>query len=169
MQKSNKIIYAFIDSQNLNLAIRDQGWVLDFARFKKYLDEKHCITKVYLFIGFNINNQRLYSFLQEAGFVLIFKPCMFLPDGKVKGNVDAELVLHTMMQCNNYHEALVVTGDGDFACLIRYLKENKKLYRLMVPNSKKYSTLLRDAAADKIDFMNNLRNKLEYKKRGPIA
>ncbi len=28
--------YAFIDSQNLNLSIRDQGWVLDFRRFRKY-------------------------------------------------------------------------------------------------------------------------------------
>ena len=26
--------YAFIDSQNLNLAIRDQGWTLDFKREK---------------------------------------------------------------------------------------------------------------------------------------
>ena len=32
--------YAFIDSQNLNLAIRDQGWVLDFGRFRKYFKEK---------------------------------------------------------------------------------------------------------------------------------
>jgi len=26
--------YAFIDSQNLNLGIRVQGWELDFARFR---------------------------------------------------------------------------------------------------------------------------------------
>ncbi len=25
--------YAFIDSQNVNLGIKDQGWTLDFARF----------------------------------------------------------------------------------------------------------------------------------------
>ena len=29
--------YAFIDSQNLNLAIRDQGWALDFKRLRKFV------------------------------------------------------------------------------------------------------------------------------------
>ena len=30
----NQNNYAFIDSQNVNLAIRDQGWILDFRRFR---------------------------------------------------------------------------------------------------------------------------------------
>lgn len=166
---SQEIRYAFIDSQNLNLAIRDQGWILDFKRFRKFLLEKHGVDRAYLFIGFLPNNQALYSFLQESGFVLIFKPCLFLPDGKIKGNVDAELVLHAMIQFGNYDKAVIVTGNGDFACLVQYLNENNKLYRLLVPNSQKYSSLLRAAAADKVDFMNNLRVKLEHKKQGPIA
>lgn len=29
--------YAFIDSQNLNLSIREQGWILDFGKFRIYL------------------------------------------------------------------------------------------------------------------------------------
>ena len=33
--------YAFIDSQNLNLSIFDQGWKLDYKRFRKYLDDKY--------------------------------------------------------------------------------------------------------------------------------
>jgi hypothetical protein len=36
MKKPRKI-YAFIDSQNVNLSIREQGWVLDFGKFKTYL------------------------------------------------------------------------------------------------------------------------------------
>ena len=38
IQKPNK--YAFIDSQNLNLGVRDQGWKLDFRRFRVYLWRK---------------------------------------------------------------------------------------------------------------------------------
>ena len=37
-QKGNG--YAFIDSQNLNLNIRNQGWILDFVHFRVYLKEK---------------------------------------------------------------------------------------------------------------------------------
>jgi hypothetical protein len=41
MIKNKQTIYAFIDSQNLNLAIRSQGWFLDFGRFRKYLSDKY--------------------------------------------------------------------------------------------------------------------------------
>jgi len=53
-----------------------------------------------------------------------------MPDGKVKGNVDAELVLHTMIEYLNYDRALLVTGDGDFFCLVDYLIKKNKLLKL---------------------------------------
>jgi len=159
--------YAFIDSQNLNLAIRDQGWALDWMKFKVYLEEKYKVTKAYLFIGYIESNANLYLALQRYGYVLIFKPIMELPDGRIKGNVDAELVLYTMIEYEHYDKAIIVTGDGDFYCLIRYLREQNKLENLMVPNIFKYSGLLKKAAARKIVFMNELRNKLSYMKRTP--
>ena len=114
--------YAFIDSQNVNLAIRDQGWILDFRRFRKYLEDKYSITNAFIFIGYIDTNQNLYTSLQKDGYILIFKPTLNLPDGKAKGNVDAELVLHTMIEYSNYDKALIVLGDGDFYCLVDYLK-----------------------------------------------
>lgn len=101
--------------------------------------------------------------LQKFGYILIFKPTLELKDGKVKGNCDAELVLHAMIEYSNYEKAIIVTGDGDFYCLIDYLFKKNKLERLLIPNVKKYSTLLKPFAPNKIDFMNNLRHKLEYK------
>jgi uncharacterized LabA/DUF88 family protein len=156
--------YAFIDSQNLNLSIRDLGWILDNRRFRKYLEDKYAIAKVFLFIGYVPTNQSLYTSLQKDGYILIFKPTLQLPDGKVKGNIDAELVLHTMIEYPNYDRALIVTGDGDFYCLVEYLKKQSKLLKLMVPNQKKYSSLFRKFMDD-IVFMNNLKGKLEYKRK----
>ena len=156
--------YAFIDSQNLNLSIRDQGWVLDFSRFRKYLKDKYNISKVFLFIGYIPQNQTLYTKLQEDGYILVFKPTLTLPDGKVKGNIDAELVLHAMIEFNSYDKALIVTGDGDFFCLVDYLKKQNKLLKLMIPNKRKYSSLFAKLM-DYIVFMNDLRGKLEYRKR----
>jgi hypothetical protein len=82
--------YAFIDSQNLNLSIRNQDWVLDFKKFRRYLGDKYSITKAFLFIGYIPQNQTLYINLQKDGYILVFKPTLTLPDGRVKGNVDAE-------------------------------------------------------------------------------
>ena len=164
--------YAFIDSQNLNLAIRDLGWALDFKKFRIYLKDKYHITKAFLFIGFLPENQSLYTALQESGYICIFKPTLVQNIGehkKIKGNVDAELVLHTMLEYANYNQALIVTGDGDFYCLVDYLNKQNKLCKLLVPNVYKYSKLLKPFAANKLDFMNNLRKKLEHIKREPIA
>ena len=153
--------YAFIDSQNINLSIRKQGWVLDFRKFRTYLRDKYKVTEAFLFIGYVYENQDLYTNLQKDGYILIFKPTLRLPSGKVKGNVDAELVLHAMIEYEHYDKALIVTGDGDFYCLVDYLFKNDKLLKLMIPNKDKYSSLFRKMMR-RIVFMNNLRGKLEY-------
>jgi len=157
--------YAFIDSQNLNLSIRDQGWILDFGKFKQFLRDKYGVTHAFLFIGYIYENQDLYTSLQKDGYILIFKPTLKLPDGRVKGNVDAELVLHAMIEYDNYDKALIVTGDGDFYCLVDYLVKKDKLLKLMVPNRNKFSSLFRRMMPH-IMFMNDLRGKLEHRKVG---
>ncbi|MFH0948421.1 MAG: NYN domain-containing protein [Elusimicrobiota bacterium] len=136
--------------------------MLDFKRFKKYLEDKYSITKAFLFIGYVPTNESLYTSLQKYGYILIFKPTLLLPDGKVKGNIDAELVLHAMIEYPNYDKAVIVTGDGDFHCLVEYLKKQDKLERLLIPNRNKYSFLLRKFRRD-MAFIDDLRGKLEYK------
>ena len=161
MPKENN--YAFIDSQNLNLSIRGQGWILDFHRFRTYLEDKYNVAKAFLFIGYIPQNQDLYTSLQKDGYILVFKPTLTLSDGRVKGNIDAELVLHAMIEFENYNKALIVTGDGDFYCLVDFLIKQDKLLKLMVPNREKFSSLFKKLMAHTV-FMNNLRGKLEYKK-----
>ena len=164
MKKKNEKVYAFIDSQNVNLAIRDQGWILDFKRFRVYLQEKYNVEKAFLFIGFIPKNQPLYAKLQSDGYILIFKPTLELPDKTVKGNVDAELVLYSMIEYPNYDKAMIITGDGDFYCLVDYLNKNNKLLKLLVPNVRKYSRLLKPFAPNRLDFMNDLKKKLGLKR-----
>ncbi|MEK7122578.1 MAG: hypothetical protein AAB855_01855, partial [Patescibacteria group bacterium] len=53
--------YAFIDGQNLYLAIRELGWKIDYQRLRVYLREKYGITKAYIFMGFLPANQELYN------------------------------------------------------------------------------------------------------------
>ncbi len=160
--------YAFIDSQNLNLAIQDQGWKLDFARFRVYLKEKYGVTKAFLFIGYIEGNNQLYISLQSAGFLCIFKPTLEYKDGSTKGNCDAELVLHAMIEYPNYDKAIIVTGDGDFYCLAQYLLEKDKLSAILIPNRLKFSALLKfKIFRQYLRFMNDLKELLAYKKKRP--
>lgn len=168
MYREKQKTYAFIDSQNVNLAIRELGWKLDFARFRVYLKDKFGVEKAYIFIGFLPSNQDLYAHLQEAGFICIFRPTLTYKDGTTKGNCDAELVLQAMLDINKYDKAVIVSGDGDFYCLIKHLISEGKLQALLVPNRYKYSALLK--LKDFRPFtrdMNDLKSKLSYKKKSP--
>lgn len=160
--------YAFIDSQNVNLAIRSLGWQLDFARFRVYLKEKYGVTKAFLFIGYVEGNNNLYISLQSAGFICIFKPTLEYKDGTTKGNCDAELVLHAMIEYANFEKAVIVTGDGDFYCLAQYLREQGKLDSIIIPDKFRFSALLKfKELRPYLRFMNDLQIKLSYKKKRP--
>jgi len=156
--------YAFIDAQNLNLGVRSQGWKLDWRKFRQYLRNKYSVREAYLFIGYKPGNEALYTDLQKMGYLIILKPTMELPNGSVKGNVDAELVLHTMIQYENYGKAIIVTGDGDFFCLVEYLVQNNKLLRILTPN-KYYSKLFKPFSGFVVR-VDQLRGSLEQKKTG---
>jgi len=157
--------YAFIDSQNLNLATQGLGWKIDWKRFRAYLSDKYSVTKAYLFIGFMEEHADLYKSLLEKGFILIFKPTLKYRDGTTKGNCDAELVLQAMIDKEEYDRAVIVTEDEDFYCLIDYLVKQKKFEKLLVPNQKKYSALLKKFDSQYLAFVSDLKEKLEYSKR----
>jgi len=159
--------YAFIDSQNLNLGIQKLGWKLDYRKFRIYLAEKYGVTKAYIFIGFVALNQSLYDRLQEAGFILKFKPTIQDTDGKIKGNIDADLVLRATLELNEYDKAVIVSSDGDFYSLVQYLYENNKLKIVLSPDIENCSNLLKQTAKEKIWFMNELQDKLKYKRKIP--
>ena len=97
---------------------------------------------------------------------MVFKPTLEYRKKGVsctKGNVDAELVLHAMIEYPNYEKAIIISGDGDFHCLIEYLEKQGKLLNIIIPNPTKYSALLR-RFRKYFFYINNLENKLGIKK-----
>jgi uncharacterized LabA/DUF88 family protein len=167
-------VYAFIDSQNLNLSVANditnkktgevyKGWKLDFERFNVYLKDKYKVSKSILFIGKIDGNEALYASLERFGYHLIFKPTLEHKNGKetiIKGNIDAELVLHAMIELPNYDKAIIVSGDGDYHCLVEYLEQQNKLLHVFIPNRHSYSSLLREFRSYFV-YVSDLRGKLE--------
>jgi uncharacterized LabA/DUF88 family protein len=155
--------YAFIDAQNLYQGVKSQGWEIDYRKFRRYLREKYCVTQAFTFIGYVQGNQRIYDYLASCGYRIVFKPTVVIHEGTtetVKGNVDAELVLHSAaIEYENYDQAVIITGDGDFACLVEFLVENGKLCRILVP-SRTYSRLLRQFR-DRITEIGNFKNTIK--------
>lgn len=186
LENSNKeTVYAFIDSQNLNRGVRNdirtkdgkhlryKGWSLDFGKFYKYLREELKVEKAFVFIGFIPENQDLYDSLAKIGYELVYKPILEVAyketsDIKIKGNIDAEMVLHAMINYPKYDKAIIVSGDGDFLCLIEYLEKHRKLGKVVISNKWNYSSLLEKYAAYFVN-VNDLRKKLSYSHKKQTA
>ena len=126
-------IYAFIDSQNLNVSVQNFGWKMNWKKFREFLRDKYGVTKAYMFIGYVPENEELYERMNEAGFAVVLKPTFDMTrpreeqkengngqheERHIKGNVDADMVLWAMKEMRNYQKAVVVSGDGDFFSLV---------------------------------------------------
>jgi uncharacterized LabA/DUF88 family protein len=158
--------YAFIDGQNLHAGVEALHWKLDHKKFREYLRREHDVKKAYMFLGFMEEYQSLYSALQEAGYILHFKPLVRSEDSVIKGNIDADMVLQAMIDIDRYDKAVIVSGDGDFAGLMRHLASVDKLRQVVIPNRSTYSSLFKrlDEYGDKyFTFMNDLRGELAYR------
>lgn len=174
-QTKKPVIYAFIDSQNLNMGVSSDvykhgkkvytGWHLDFKKFRKYLRDKFKVEEAFLFIGNLPGNEGLYEYLQRCGYILVLKPTTTYKDKegqiRVKGNVDTDIVLYAAAkEIHNYDKAVIVTGDGDFLSLCEYLYQNNKLGTICVPNKLSYSNLLNKYVRH-FDYIAVNRKKLE--------
>jgi uncharacterized LabA/DUF88 family protein len=155
-------VFAFIDSQNLNVGTQKFGWKMDWQKFRKFLTDKYGVTRAYMFIGYVPEFEQMYEQLHEAGYMIVLKPTYDMskplpdpaaekpkidsktgePEEKkpVKGNIDADLVLWAMKELGNYEKAILVSGDGDFFSLVEYLESKKRLGNILTP-SFQYSQL----------------------------
>ncbi|MDP3958396.1 MAG: NYN domain-containing protein [bacterium] len=131
-------IFAYIDGANLHKGIQDQRWEMDFKRFRVWLSDKYGVKRAYLFIGLIPKNKDLYTFLQEAGYTLVFKETTYDGEGKVKGNCDADLVLQMTRDFYEKHfdQSILVSSDGDYASLVKFLNEHKKIRAILSPSDK---------------------------------
>ena len=65
-----------------------------------------------------------------------------------------------MIEYQNYDKAIIVSGDGDFRCLVEHLIEQNKLKKLVIPNKYSFSSLLK-SFSNEIWFLNKEREKIK--------
>lgn len=138
---------AFVDGQNLYFNTKSHGWSVNLARFRVYLREKYKVEKAYYFLGAVYDeNQKIYESIQEAGFILIFREHNSSMVGKKKGNVDTDIVFTIMEKIaeqEDFDKIVLVSGDGDYFKMVRYLIEKERFAKLLSPNKRSMSSLYR--------------------------
>lgn len=120
-------------------------WKIDHIKFRIYLKDKYNVENAYYFIGYYSEDEdKLYKKLESAGFILVFKNHGKFLSSKKKGNVDIDIVFHIMknlFENINFDKVILVSGDGDYFGLVKYLIEKNRFYKILLPNRKFASSL----------------------------
>lgn len=144
----------YIDGNNLYRSAKELGFQIDYKKFRGWLRQKYNPENIYLFIGLVPERVKFYEYLQECGFILVFKQTISAGT-TIKGNCDAELVLKTVSDfyTKAFDSCVLVTGDGDFGCLVEFLQNNKSISCILAPDNKKCSILIKNRNVE-ITFLN---------------
>lgn len=142
--KSSKTTIAYIDGANLHKSVEASGWKLDYPRFRTWLSHRYGVGLAYIFIGLIPKHKDLYTYLSKSGFTLAYKEVVYDGDGRAKGNCDADLIVQAMRDSLERvaTDAVLVTSDGDYTPLVKFLMEKGRLKAILSPASEKKCSIL---------------------------
>ena len=121
-----KNVAVFVDVANIFYAAKAAGVDIDYVTLLKSAAAGRDLVRAYAYTGLdpdNENQRNFHDFLRRHGYKVVSKDIRKYGDGKVKANLDIELVVDMMKTARNLDIAIVVSGDGDFAPAIRAVQE----------------------------------------------
>lgn len=154
----NHINYAFIDSQQVYLAEKSLGWMIDWRKFRVYLKQEFNIENAYVHSEYRETDIALYEEYQKAGFI-----CVFTHKNEIaKKDTASEKILKTMIHNYHFDKAVIITGDSNFNGTIEFLISQNKLAGLLITNTTKYSALSKlKALTPFLSCMNDLEGRIK--------
>ncbi|MBR3257050.1 NYN domain-containing protein [Candidatus Saccharibacteria bacterium] len=162
---------AFIDGQNLNYSTVDSkpSWKIGLVRFRTYLKEKYQVDEAYYFLGcIDDNYSELYDNIQRAGFILVFREHNSKFLSVKKGNVDTDIVFSVMKKLykrEKFNKIVLVSGDGDYYKMVKFLVEEDRLCKILMPVKARSSSLYRQIPTKYRDYLDKpeIKKKIELK------
>lgn len=148
--------YAGIELSGFKYSFLNDGEI-NLDKLLKYLTNKNKIN--------DIQRVKFYLKLQKFGFNLVLKPVkIFRSNGKVekKANCDVDLTFHLMKFKDKYKSVLILSGDGDFVIVLKYLQEIGKKVQVLARAERTAKEIKQLVGGDFRDFV-RLRNELEFK------
>ncbi len=121
-----KNVAVYVDVANIFYAAKAAGVDIDYVTLLKTASAGRDLVRAYAYTGLdpdNENQRNFHDFLRRHGYKVVSKDIRKYGDGKVKANLDIELVVDMMKTARNLDIAIVVSGDGDFAPAIRAVQE----------------------------------------------
>jgi uncharacterized LabA/DUF88 family protein len=122
----SKNVALFIDVANIYYAARGQDVDVDYVALLKHVTKGRDLIRAYAYSGLdpeNENQRKFLDFLSKNDYKVVHKDIRKFGDGRVKANLDIELVVDLFRLAPRMDIAVIVSGDGDFASAIRALQD----------------------------------------------
>jgi uncharacterized LabA/DUF88 family protein len=122
----SKNVAVFVDVANLYYSARGQEVDVDYVALLKTATKGRDLIRAYAYSGLdpeNENQRKFIDFLGKNDYKVITKDIRKFGDGRVKANLDIELVVDLFRLADRMDIAVIVSGDGDFAPAIRALQD----------------------------------------------
>ena len=122
----SKNVAVFVDVANIFYAAKAAGVDIDYVTLLRSATAGRDFVRAYAYTGLdpeNENQRQFHAFLSRSGFKVVSKDIRKYGDGRIKANLDIELVVDMMRMANHLDVCVVVSGDGDFAPAIRAVQQ----------------------------------------------
>jgi len=121
-----------------------------------------------LLIGRHLQKVRFYIKLEKFGYELFLKPVKLYEQdnntAKRKANCDVDMIFYLMREKDNVNRILVLSGDGDFLPVLKYLKNNGKEIIILARSERTAREIKQFAGSNFRDF-EYLETKISYQRQ----
>lgn len=135
--------------------------------FGDFINTKKQTLKESIFLLFkgHLQKVRFYKKLEIFGYKLYLKPVKFYKteDGptKRKANCDVDMAFHLMKEKDNFDRVIILSGDGDFLPVLKYLKSQNKEVVVLARGSRTAREIRQFAGSNFRDFV-RLESKIKF-------
>ncbi len=122
----SKNVAVFVDVANIFYAAKAAGIDIDYVTLLKSATAGRDFVRAYAYTGLdpeNENQRQFHAFLARSGYKVVSKDIRKYGDGRIKANLDIELVVDLMRMGEKLDVAVVISGDGDFAPAIAAVQQ----------------------------------------------
>jgi uncharacterized LabA/DUF88 family protein len=148
----NKIA-VFVDAVNIEKSAKQKGLKPDYQKLEQELTKSAPeVLGLFYYTALEANAKPKAKGI--ANYQVISKPVVRYQNGKAKGNLDSEIIRDLMSKSSEFGTAILVSGDGDFTCIVEHLQQqHKKVIVVAFGDSTKSELRVK---ADEFIDLNNL-------------
>jgi len=124
----------FVDVSNLFYSAKSAGVEVNYCRLLDFSVRGRDLIRASAYTGIDPENnsqKKFIDFLSANGYRVVCKDIHKYDTGRIKANLDIEIAVDMMLLTQNLDVVVLVSGDGDFARLVRAVQEKGVRFELV--------------------------------------